>query len=159
MNRLAWTRRHLPQCQVPTPLISQPGDRYSIRTQPEHPSQFPVLQYSIFNSRGNPKYTRILTISVHVGQKKASYDYVMWTRKAKIQLVTKRKSWSSVSHPTHTYLPDLTSGVWAAAPCSCFFTSTSIEALHGLGLGFGSRPHHWRFPSCCPCVASHGSSL
>lgn len=66
-------------------------------------------------------------------------------------------SWSSVSYrmctqPTPTLdLPDLTSGVWAAAPCSCFFTSTSIEALDDLNLRFGSRPRYGRFPSCCPC--------
>jgi hypothetical protein len=34
---------------------------------------------------------------------------------------------------------------------ACFFTSTSIEAFDDLNLWFGSRPRHWRFPSCCPC--------
>jgi hypothetical protein len=64
--------------------------------------------------------------------------------------------------PTTTLdLPDLTSGVWAAAPAACFFTSTSIEAFDDLSLWFGSRPRHWRrfpSPSRCPYPANHGSS-
>ena len=43
--------------------------------------------------------------------------------------------------PTPTLdLPDLTSGVWAAVPCSCFFTSTSIEELDDLNLQFALDP-------------------
>src|SRR5260370_35027540 len=61
---------------------------------------------------------------------------------------------SKAQPPTPTLdLPDLNSGVWAASPAACFFTST-IEAFDDLNLQFGSRPSPLALPPLTMSISS-----